>query len=216
MASSVAVAVTLYNTARNCVRKRIGNRSTPRSVALWQTCTKVGDRDVYPRVSLMSLTLLVEYHRTRPCWPSLTERRDHLKYLRYSMRQAPQTGYGTSKIQVNLAHFVDSKTLTAGTSRIILQNFTQCATQPPLAPPYPLPQHRARIWKRVNGIWGPRVDACVKGAQRHPKRPLLVEGAFAFGSDHALYVLATVICDQDRLAEDPYRYTIINSVFRLG
>jgi hypothetical protein len=44
----------------------------------------------------------------------------------------------------------------------------------------------------------------------------LVDAAFAYGSDRALYVLAVVMFDEDHPVEDPERYSIVNAVFRFG
>jgi hypothetical protein len=44
----------------------------------------------------------------------------------------------------------------------------------------------------------------------------MVEGAFPYGSDQVVYAFTTVKVDPERAPEDLERYSIINSVFRLG
>lgn len=106
---------------------------------------------------------------------------------------------------------------SAGVSRIILQNFTHYAkTSGVSSPTYPVSLHREEIWKHINGVWGPRVEACVEYVRKHPRVSVLVEGAFAYGRNQVLYVLAVVMFDKSRPLADTDRYTILNSVTRLG
>jgi hypothetical protein len=104
----------------------------------------------------------------------------------------------------------------ADVSRIILRNFTQCAKLNRVLPTNPVSRHRDEIWKHINGIWGPRIEACVELVEKHPKTSVLVDAAFAYGSDRALYVLAVVMFDGDHPVGDPERYSIVNAVFRFG
>lgn len=109
------------------------------------------------------------------------------------------------------------KPFPAGVSRIILQNFTHYAkTSSVSSPTYPVSLHREEIWKHINGVWDSRVEACVEYVQKHPRVSVLAEGAFAYGKNQVLYVLAVVMINKSRPPADTDRYTILNGVARLG
>ncbi|KAJ2912373.1 hypothetical protein MD484_g8035, partial [Candolleomyces efflorescens] len=138
-------------------------------------------------------------HNAGPAWPSLALRRDLLRYVRQSMKLFTWK-FGMVRFSMATPHL--------GTE--------ECAKLNSLMPTYPVSRHRDEIWKHINGIWGPRIEACVELVEKHPETSVLVDAAFAYGSDYALYVLAVVMFDEDRPAEDPERFSIVDAVFRFG
>ncbi|KAJ2912379.1 hypothetical protein MD484_g8038, partial [Candolleomyces efflorescens] len=99
-------------------------------------------------------------------------------------------------------------------SRVILFDHTQSHRAHQITMTTPVAAQRPNIWKRINGVWDSRVEACVQSVQESSESIFMAEAAFAYGSDQVVYAFATLKVD-DAVGERK-RFRILNSVFRLG